>query len=612
MYDHLYESTIAHFDQSILQFTTLWSFLVRKNIENLDKISSGNPLLNSKPLAQKILPATLFTTKIRKPNASASSLAMAAMDLGNPHLQTVLGKALLKETIEHARLKSLEGLSEEEKKQKIEQLVDKLLVLSVGLLGNQSMQALFPSLGIISDSLTTLPKDSPAFAILFAVSLSNRIQEDVNQGVTTEALQTFLKTNPEFAALPEEDRANLAASLHLGQLIVAGKLLEDNLGLQGLIAQILPSLSPTLEPHLIIPQAEQENKQESVELQTRIKDHFVHQGYSEDKALFLAQTGAELTQEGLLTPHVTSNISSNTINQPLLLNSVKAELVMADYSLEEANTIAHEAIDRTLTDAPYPSTKQFRAALESHLTDLEVKTSTEIAIGAVVIPPAERSLPRVATPPAPPAVEIPPATSRAPAPPAPSQPVAEPTAAPLPVPSQPAAERTAVPLSTPSQPTAESTAAAPLPAPSQPAAEPTAVPLSTPSQPTAESTAAAPLPAPQPAAEPTAVPSSAPVKLSTSELIAILEKRSLQLLVPQLGVQLAKQVTQEIAKSLFGNPDPDSHDVVNLKSPYSLVNVITNQLYHLNIEHNQNWTNAITETYKESIKTMESFYFFLE
>ncbi len=521
LYNQLYESRIAPLDQEINRFTSYWSFVNRQILQKNKQESSTDGLLNSKPLAQRLLPAGLT---LSRPSLSSSSLAMQTMGIDNPHVQVLMGQALLKQVIKSSHLKALEGLKGVERDKKIEQLTDQVLILSVGLLGNQSMQSLFPSLGILSDSLASLPKDSPAFAILFAVSLSNRIQEGIKQGTTAEALQTFLDKNPDFTALPTEEKAQLEAALNLGQLMVVGKLIEDSLGLPGLLNPLMPSLLPTLNLEDVIPQAEQEVEQGQLELQTQMKDHFIQQSYSEDQAQFLAQVGSDLTQQGLLTPAVTANISPKTLNQPLLVNSVKAELVLAHYSLDDAHAVAHEAVDLTLADAPYPTAKQFRAALESNLVDLQVKMSPNIAAAAVLIPLPEPSLPRVAVAP--------------------------------------------IRATTPS--------IAPASAP----------------------------PAPQ------TPPIATPPQLSPIKVTAIVEKRILQLLVPQLGTQLAQQVSQEMAKTLFGTIHPDSSDIAQIKSPYALVNVVRNQLYHLNVEQNRIWTNAVVETFKESIKTMVSFYAF--
>jgi hypothetical protein len=566
MYNDGYQKAIAPFDQEILQFTAYWSYLTRQMIQNFDR-ASGDSLLNTKSLAQRIFPPSLLISKPSQPSSiSGGMLAMDSLNMGSSHLQAVLGKSLLKEAIEQSSLQALEGLNQEDREAKVDHLVDQILLLSIGLLSNESLQALFPSLGVISDSLATLPKDSPAFAILFAVSLSNRIQEDVSQGTTDQALQTFIETNPELAALPAEDKENLLAALNIGLLLVAGKLLEDNLGLQGLLTQILPSLVPTIDPNLILLPAAQENMEGRTERYTQIQEHFVEQGYSEDQALFLAETGVELAEAGLLTPNATSNISSQTINQPLLINSIKADLVLSKYPLQEADFIANEAVNQTFAEGPSPSIKQFRATLESHLADLQVKTSPQIAAAAVLIPPAEQSLTRLTVLQTPPVAERPletiPEGADAAVAVAPEIAIGTPTTTTRPA-SETPDDRTVV---------------------TPPASEPAAA------------LATAPLPLPNP--------------LLLSELVSILKKRSLQLLVPQLGATLANQVSEEIAKTLFGHLNPDTHDVADIKSPYSLVNVMQDQLDHLHFQHDQDWANAVTETFKEGIKTMESFYAF--
>jgi uncharacterized protein YukE len=572
IYHRAYENEIAPFDQAIMQYNNYWSFITRQ-IENLGEDLSSDDLLNSKALVQQLL---FPSSTPSKTSSSASSLAMQAMGIGNSHLQVILGQALLSEIVANSNLEALEGLSREEKETKINQLVDKILLLSVGILGNQSIQSLFPSLGIIAESLVSLPKDSPAFALLFAVSLSNRVQENIKQGISSEALQSLFSMNPEFDTLSTEDKNKLGASLNLGQLLIVGKLLEDNMGLQGLLHQILSSLLPAFDFQHMIPQAMQEVQQEHLEVQTRVKDHFVHQGYPEEAAQFLAQVGGELTQQGLLTPHLTANISEKTLNQPLLENSIKAALVIAHHPLPEAHAIASEAIQNTLSEGPYPSIKQFLTALDSHLTDLQVRNSSQIAKTAVVIPRAE---PLVA--------------AQSPS----IQPIGM-TSAPSDKPiAQTREARTEATLTTPpsDKPIAQTRGASTEAAPATP-------PLERPIIQTSGARTAA-----TPAATPSSVPLQ-PASLSPNELTAILEKRTLQLLTPQLGFPLAKQISQEVTKTLFG--EPQLRNRTEVASPYGWVNVLKDQLYHFNIENQEDWTNALHQTFKESIKTMESFYAF--
>ena len=63
-------------------------------------------------------------------------------------------------------------------------------------------------------------------------------------------------------------------------------------------------------------------------------------------------------------------------------------------------------------------------------------------------------------------------------------------------------------------------------------------------------------------------------------------------------------------KTLFPPLSVEPGKKTEIKSPYALLNVMKDQLHQLDIEHNRNWIKALTATFKESIKTMESFYAF--
>ena len=365
-------------------------------------------------------------------------------------------------------------------------------MFSVGVMGNQSLQALFPSVSPISKSLASLPADSPVFALLFAVSFANRIQEDANQGINKEGLQTFFKGIPELEGLTEKDQSKLEAILNLGQMMIALKMLENSLGLPGLTAQVLAPLS-LLNKEAVLLEGAEERKPSLGNLQSRIEAKFIEEGYPKEEAQFLSQVGVQITDQGALTPAAASIPTSAAINKPLLIDSVKAALVLSKIPLKEADSIAHEGVESTLAETPFPSAKQFRSSLETHLRDLGIRDKApEIARQAVVIPPKENSL------------------------------------------------------------------------------------------------------------------RSAPA-LSPRELMAVLEKRSLQLLIPQLGAKAAKEATEEIAKTLLGNAHPDPRTMADVKSPYSLVDIIHHQLYHLLSDQNQEWTEAAVKTFKETIKSMENF-----
>lgn len=494
VYSSLYESQVSPIDQQIKASTITYSpFLNRQQWLFLSEDSIPDPILNNKPLALKILPAAIINPKppLSSSSGEANLFIMQAMGLGSSHIQSILGQKLLKQVLEGTQLETLDTLDKEQREEKIKIFMDRLMLLSVGLLSNHSLQALFPGFSIIADALSSLPKDSPAFSLLFSVSLANRIQEEIGQDSLSPALRTLLKDIPEFAQLPETEIEQLTTILSLGQLLTAGKLLEENLGLPGLLATILSSHLTTAEANTLSSQTQQENRQESEKLQTLLYDHASSQGYSEEIALFLAQIGSQLVQQGLSTPSITAISSPQSIQKPLLVDSIKAALILTgDYSLTQAEALAQEALDLTFLDTPFLSTQKFRQTLESHLKDLGVPRSSDIATQAVLLPAIDNRLKL-----------------------------------------------------------------------------------------------------------------SEKSPLSQAELTTLIETRSFQLLSPQLGTELSKQITQEIIKTLFGNSSKS--DPTN--NPLSLLNEINKQTQIIN--KNQKQTKVL-ETFKETIKNKEDFYAF--
>lgn len=531
LYNKKYEQQVVPLDHTAQQYINYNSFINRQQIQNVDADLSFDDILNMKQI-QKLL-----TLRPTVSLSSSTNLIIKTFGLDNANLQSILGQVLLKEALNQSKLQALSELKTLEKQAKLEELSDQIILLSIGLLGNESVQALFPSLGIISDHLPSLPKNDPSFAILFAVSLCNRIGEDIEHGISATALETFLNASPEFTELSPHAKKQLEASLNIGQLLVSSKLLEESLGLPGLLSNLFPPLLPILNPHQMISQAQQADQQTETDLHIQIKDHFIKEGYPEEKAQFFAQMGTKVIQYGLLAPNVNANIQEKTIDYSLLKNSIKTELALSpDHTLQEADTLTDEALSRTFDHQPFSSTKQFRSLLQHQLTDLKIPHSAEIARAAVLIPPLDQSLTHNLS------------TLRE-------------------------AENPFINAET-----------------------------GTKSQTKTESELIKTVPEIPP------LPSS--TLLSSHELIAIVEKRTLQLLAPQLGTQLAKEISQEIVSTLWGKPHSSSLEEADVKSPYALVNVIKNQLDHLHAENDQNWAKAIHETFTESLKTMTSFYEF--
>lgn len=488
IYRSLYEEKIVKLDREIarlyLQSTQPQTTLVTDPVPD--------PLLNTKPLSERIFPDSTKAHSKKSLLLTSTNSLLPAIGVDSDQLATLLGRALLMDALRN--IKALKESDEKQIEKKLEMIADKLLLFSISMMGNQSLQALLPSVSPISQSLSSLPADSPAFALLFALSFANRTGEEAHFGINKEALQVFLKEIPELEGLSEEDRTQLEAILNLGQLMVAAKMVETTLGMPGLTAQILTPLS-SLDQEATLLEGAAERKPVLENLKTGIETKFIEQGYPKEEAQFLSRVGVQLSEQGPLTPAAASVPIPAAVNKPLLIDSVKAALVLSKTPLKEADAIAHEVVDSTLAETPYSSAKQLRSALETHLQDLGIRDKApEIARQAVVIPPKEDA--------------------------------------------------------------------------------------------------------------------ALPAKTTLPQLVSLLEKRSMQLLVPQLGAEIAKTVTEELMKTLFGNPHPDTRTIGDVKSPYALVNVIQNQLYHLHLDQNKEWTETVVQTFKETIKSMESFYSF--
>lgn len=96
LYQIGYDSHIAPLDQALIQYPIFWSFAMSRNIHELANkdLSSSETLLNSKPLAHKLIPSS--SSSLGLSSNSTSSLAMQALDMSIPHLQKILGQILIK------------------------------------------------------------------------------------------------------------------------------------------------------------------------------------------------------------------------------------------------------------------------------------------------------------------------------------------------------------------------------------------------------------------------------------------------------------------------------------------------------------------------------------
>ncbi len=524
MDDKMYQKYVAPIDSVITYNVQYWGFLRILSIFSPNLDYTPDPLLNYKPLSRKLVPNTIIDVAqpVGTSSQGAGTLAIQSIGLDNPHITGILGQAALALAIRNLGL----NLTEEQ----IAQFSEQVLALSLGLIGKNSLDALLPSLGPVLSMLSSLPPDSPALSLLFSLSFANRIQELTGQGLTSDAIQALINGSGIAALqnLSPADLEALTATLNLGLLLVSAKLLESSLGLPGLSAQLLLPLLPPELATSTLGQASAANQQSSADLQARLKADFIAQGFSQDEAAFLSDLGVSLVDQNLLAPSSTS-ISRDSINQQLLIDSIKASLILSDsraFDLARADAIAREAVSRTFEDLGDQSTSvtQFRSDLQSNLQDLNIRSSVsdEVMRDAILTSDQNRSL-------------------------------------------QPQALANNANTQGNNNIPDETIPSTPL------------VPFT---------------------------------PLSQAQLVAILEKRASELLVPQLGAQLARQITEEIAQTLFGTANPDARDKAQLKSPLSLVNIVTNQIYHLKLDQNEKYAEATTEAFKETIVTSQDFYAF--
>lgn len=393
IYDSLYQQYVVVLDVVYEINLRFWSFLLLSSVlevlHRVDKESSSN--LDFKPLRKKVLPDSLVdidspvSTHLR---TGASSMAIQIIGLGTSHLAGLLSQILLAQTVTNI-------LSDLDKKSR-DELVDQLQLFTVNLLGANALQSILPSLGPLTNSLNSLPQDSPIFSLLFSISFINRIQESIQQNLIAPALETLLAETPFFANLKDDDQANLIAqltsALHVTLLLISVKLLTSNLGLPTLPTQLLSLLLP---PNLLNPEqidglvasGLQEKTQIQADLRAQVEQFFLAQDFSAEEAGFLADVGVDLAAYGPLAPLATS-ISEDEVNVPLLQDSVKAGLVLSGIRLDQANQIAESALRQTLAEGPFKSRDQFISVLEGHLRSVlgPGHNTLEIASQAILFP----------------------------------------------------------------------------------------------------------------------------------------------------------------------------------------------------------------------------------
>jgi hypothetical protein len=348
----LYQSLVAPIDKKMQGVNDFLSSLDKYNPNE----SIADPLLNYKPLALKLLPeGSVLPTHISKSIDPSNPLfSMQTPGIDQEQLQIFLGRNLIEQILQ----KDDNELDPKDAKE----LADQLSLLSLHILLEQSVEATLPTFSYISDAFSSLTRESPVFALLFTFSFSTRILQLQKEGSFEKTIQTFLDQSTQGSELSPATKQKIVGSLHQGQLSVLNELITQNLGLSG-NKKSLPSKN--------------------------MQEFFVNQGFTGDKADFLASVGSEAAVNGLGSPTPPAIPKPQSINQPLAANSIAAALIVdQNYSLSQAQGVSQNALNLALSDAPFSSSQTFRSALERQLHDLGVQKSKEVAAQGIIISPS--------------------------------------------------------------------------------------------------------------------------------------------------------------------------------------------------------------------------------
>jgi hypothetical protein len=378
MYQSQYDKFIAPFDNTIYSNVKFWSFT--QNLDQPDADQIDESVKTTRMLLKK-----LQSKQIAEMIEKTSRNPLRSVSIDTPAVEKILAKSIIHQAILQTGIK----LTEQQKAE----ITDQLIVVSLGLLSNSSLNSLFPSLSVIASSLSSLPQDNPVLPLLFSVSLMNRVIETAQLGLTKDTLTVLIEEHPELANLTEDQVNQIAASMNIGLLLTAGKLLETQLGLRGLMPHLLlPILESqtNIDVKQLYNEALNENKQALVVIQKELAAHYSERGYPEESAQFLADIGVRVVNEE--HPQTTAFLpSSQNIDVPLLIDSLKANLLLVNgpiYSLADADSTAKEAVEHTLSEGPFKTTSQLYHSLEKGLSDIGIKGQSAKAARSVIIAPS--------------------------------------------------------------------------------------------------------------------------------------------------------------------------------------------------------------------------------
>lgn len=364
-----------------------WIYLQMHAVFNPPIDNAIDPFDNSKPLIHKLLNSFISPTNaVTTQNSGGTSFGANLSTLSNPDVRNMLGMAIVQQVINSLSL----NITPEQ----AQTLGSRLVYFSASLINNNALLSTLPGLGYLSpQELTDLPQNSPVFSVLFAISFANRIIEGIGKGVNTATLASYLENTPELSGikLSDNDIKSLASAINTGLLLVAIKLISITLGLPQLVAQLLGTLLPPEAAEKILNEIPEVNNQSNTQLQNDLEQALIASGSTPEEAKFIAQFIAAAVSSGQTLSPTLATVSSDNVQLSLLINSVTANLILAGFSLEQAQSIANTAVEKVLAKGTL-SLAQFTRSLEFALRSQGVKNASQVASQAVIVPATDDRL----------------------------------------------------------------------------------------------------------------------------------------------------------------------------------------------------------------------------
>lgn len=355
VYASIYNQTVAPFNSLI--DAAVFSLSVKQS--QIDPRTT-DPLLNEKPLTLKILEEFMDKNQdspvFLEEKEIQTKTVLQKKEILSESLKMILGTEILKEILS----KMNPRLEEKE----VNRVAEGLSLLSIKILQNEGLTALFPSLSIVADQLASLRKDHPVFSILFSASLLNRIQEGIHFGLVEKTVASYMKKFPEASSLVPQQIQELASTMNFGMLSVGIKLLENSLGISGLVPQLLLTDPISLKNTPPAPSKEPTRKE------------------------FLKEVQQELLTLGL-SPNA-MKVSEKTVNLPLLERSLIAALLtdLPSLPVEKGIQIAKQTLKDTFSEPSFVSSSHFRNVLAENLQQISYSADPHaIAQNVVISPP---------------------------------------------------------------------------------------------------------------------------------------------------------------------------------------------------------------------------------